>query len=48
MSGFLTNVKTRWGARQESEDLPYGGIERALIGRFLGWEDSDHARGGVD
>jgi len=35
-------------ARQESEDSPYGGIERALVGRFLGWEDSDRARGAVD
>ena len=25
------------GARQESEDLPPWGIERALIGRVLGW-----------
>ena len=24
------------GARHESEALPYGGIERAPIGRFLG------------
>ena len=27
---------------------PYGGIERALIVRCLGWEDSDHVRGAVD
>ena len=27
----------RVGARQESGDLPYGGIERALIGRFHGY-----------
>ena len=38
----------RRGARQKSEDLPYGGIEREQIGRLLQWEGSDHARGAVD